>query len=166
MDTKVKIWDVYRDRQCLRTFVGHDKPVRDICFSNDGRRFLSAGYDKYVKLWDTETGQCINRFTNGSIPYCVKFHPDDDRQNTFLAGCSDNKIVQWNTETAEITQEYNQHIGAVNTITFIDDNRRFVSTADDKTIRVWDFDIPVTIKYFAEPYMHSMPCSATHPSSK
>lgn len=68
--------------------------VRDICFSNDGKRFLSAGFDKYIKLWDTETGQCISRFTNKKIPYCVKFNPDDDKQNIFVAGCSDKKIIQ------------------------------------------------------------------------
>lgn len=37
--------------------VGHDKAVRDICFSNDGTEFLSAAYDRYIKLWDTETGK-------------------------------------------------------------------------------------------------------------
>jgi len=56
MDTKVKIWDVYHDRRVLRTYMGHTKGVRDICFNNDGTRFLSAGFDKFVKLWDTETG--------------------------------------------------------------------------------------------------------------
>lgn len=59
MDTTVKLWDVYHDRSCLRTFKGHDKAVRDICFSNDGRTFLTASYDRYVKLWDTETGMCF-----------------------------------------------------------------------------------------------------------
>ena len=54
----------------------------------------------------------------------------------------------------------------MNTITFVDENRRFVTTSDDKTIRAWDFDIPVVIKYIAEPHMHSMPAVTLHPSSK
>ena len=68
--------------------------------------------------------------------------------------------------SSEITQEYDQHLGPVNTITFVDENRRFVTTSDDKTIRAWDFDIPVVIKYIAEPYMHSMPAVTLHPSSE
>ena len=67
--------------------------------------------------------------------------------------------------SGEITQEYDQHLGPVNTITFVDENRRFVTTSDDKTIRAWDFDIPVVIKYIAEPHMHSMPAVTLHPSS-
>lgn len=68
-------------------------------------------------------------------------------------------------DSGEITQEYDQHLGPVNTITFVDENRRFVTTSDDKTIRAWDFDIPVVIKYIAEPFMHSMPAVTLHPSS-
>lgn len=36
--------------------LGHSKAVRDISFNNSGTQFLSAAYDRYVKLWDTETG--------------------------------------------------------------------------------------------------------------
>jgi WD40 repeat protein len=68
--------------------------------------------------------------------------------------------------SGEITQEYDQHLGPVNTITFVDNNRRFVTTSDDKTIRAWDFDIPVVIKYIAEPHMHSMPAVTAHPKCK
>jgi pre-mRNA-processing factor 17 len=67
--------------------------------------------------------------------------------------------------SGDITQEYDQHLGPVNTITFVDENRRFVTTSDDKTIRAWDYDIPVVIKYIAEPHMHSMPAVTLHPSS-
>lgn len=39
--------------------VGHSKAVRDICFNNAGTKFLSAAYDRYLKLWDTETGRLV-----------------------------------------------------------------------------------------------------------
>jgi len=166
MDTKIKLWDIYDHGNCLRKFHGHVKAVKDVTFSNDGRRFLSCAYDRQMKLWDTETGQCIKRFGNGKIPYVVRFHPDEDKQNIFLSGMSDKKIIQYDINSGEITQEYDQHLGPVNTITFVDENRRFVTTSDDKTIRAWDFDIPVVIKYIAEPHMHSMPAVTLHPSNK
>ncbi|KAF8519041.1 pre-mRNA splicing factor [Hysterangium stoloniferum] len=166
MDTKIKLWDVYTSGACLRTFMGHGKAVKDVTFSNDGRKFLSCGYDRQMKLWDTETGQCIKRFSNGKIPYVIRFNPDDDKQNIFLAGMSDKKIIQYDMDSGEIVQEYDQHLGPVNTITFVDENRRFVTTSDDKTIRAWDYDIPVVIKYIAEPHMHSMPAVTLHPSKK
>lgn len=166
MDTKIKLWDVYQEGNCLRTFMGHHKAVKDITFSNDGRKFLSCAYDRQMKLWDTETGQCIKAFSNGKIPYVVRFHPDEDKQHIFLAGMSDKKIIQYDMNTSEIIQEYDQHLGPVNTITFVDENRRFVTTSDDKTIRAWDYDIPVVIKYIAEPHMHSMPAVTLHPNLK
>lgn len=166
MDTKIKLWDIYREGNLLRSFMGHTKAVKDVTFTNDGRKFLSCGYDRQIKLWDTETGQCLKAFSNGKTPYVLRFHPDDDKQHIFLAGMSDKKIIQYDINTGEITQEYDQHLGPVNTITFVDDNRRFVTTSDDKTIRAWEFDIPVVIKYIAEPHMHSMPAVTLHPSNK
>ncbi|XP_023933476.1 pre-mRNA-processing factor 17 [Lingula anatina] len=157
MDCKIKIWEVYNERRCIRTYSGHKQAVRDISFNNDGTHFLSAGYDRYCKLWDTETGQCTSRFTSRKVPYCVKFNPDEDKQHLFVAGTSDKKIVCWDTRSGEIVQEYDRHLGAVNTITFVDQNRRFVTTSDDKSLRVWEWDIPVDFKYIADPSMHSMP---------
>ena len=166
MDCKVKIWEVYNERRCVRTYLGHKQAVRDIIFNNDGKQFLSAGYDRYVKLWDTETGECISRFTNRKVPYCVKFHPEEDKQHLFVAGTADKKIVCWDTRSGEIVQEYDRHLGAVNTITFVDYNRRFCTTSDDKSLRVWEWDIPVDFKYIADPTMHSMPSVTLSPNGK
>ena len=37
-------------------------------------------------------GECLAKFTNKKTPYCVRFNPDEDKQNLFLVGCADKKI--------------------------------------------------------------------------
>lgn len=93
MDCRVKLWEVYKERRCIRTYFGHRQAVKDVGFNNDGTQFLSAAYDRYIKLWDTETGDVVQRFTSKKIPFCVKFHPDQSKQHLFVAGTSDKKII-------------------------------------------------------------------------
>jgi pre-mRNA-processing factor 17 len=166
LDCKVKLWDVLSHRKCVRTYMGHTEGVRDVSFSNDGRKFLSAGFDKNVQLWDTETGQVISTFSNKKIPFCVVFHPDEDKQNQFLVGTSAKKISQYDIDTGKQIQSYDEHIGAINSLTFLDNNRKFVSTSDDKKIFIWEYGLPVVVKHISEPSMHSIPSVAMHPNGK
>ena len=48
-DAKIKIFDVYRDKELLRTYSGHTKSVSDIDFSPAGPPFLSASCDRQMK---------------------------------------------------------------------------------------------------------------------
>ncbi|TDZ17965.1 Pre-mRNA-processing factor 17 [Colletotrichum orbiculare MAFF 240422] len=166
-DSTVKIWDVYHQRELLRTYSGHSKAVSDATFNTDGTRFLSASFDRQIKLWDTETGACLSRFSTGKTPHVVRFNPSAEHAHEFVAGMSDKKIIQWDTRAGnEIVQEYDHHLAAINTITFVDEGRRFMTTSDDKSLRAWDYNIPVPIKYIAEPYMYPMTRAAPHPSGK
>ncbi|MCJ1485286.1 hypothetical protein MMC06_005460 [Schaereria dolodes] len=168
-DSKVKLWDVYHDRSLLRTYSGHTKSITDATFNASGTHFLTGSYDRQMKLWDTEYGKCISRFSTGKIPHVLRFHPSssaDSPSSEFLAGMSDKKIVQFDTRSGALTQEYDHHLGPVNTITFVDADRRFITTSDDKSLRAWEYNIPVPIKFIAEPYMYSMVRAAPHPSGK
>jgi WD40 repeat protein len=66
---------------------------------------------------------------------------------------------------AQLHPPVRRHLGAVNTVSFIDNGARIVSTSDDKSIRVWEWNVPVDTKHIAEPNMHSLPTAALHPSS-
>lgn len=146
--------------------MGHKEAVRDLYFANDGLHFLSASYDKFVHYWDTETGKVIKTFNIRKYPYCVRFNPDDDKQYSFLVASSNKKIGQYDVRSGNRTQQYDEHLGAVNTVTFIDNNRKFVSTSDDKKIFLWEYGIPVVVKHISEPDMHSITATDMGPSRK
>jgi len=96
----------------------------------------------------------------------VRFNPDDDKQYAFLCASQNKKIAQFDVRSGNRTQQYDEHLGAVNTVTFVDGGRKFVSTSDDKKIFLWEFGIPVVIKHISEPEMHSITATALHPSNK
>ncbi|KAK3065228.1 hypothetical protein LTR53_018264, partial [Teratosphaeriaceae sp. CCFEE 6253] len=91
-DGKVKLWDIYHERELLRSYSGHTKSVADVDFSPDGTRFLTASYDRQMKVWDTESGACTGRYSTGATPHVVRWHPSVPSGGEFIAGMHDNKI--------------------------------------------------------------------------
>lgn len=164
-DGRVLLYDVYHERAALRRYDGHARSVNDVAFDGAGARFLTASYDRHIKLWDTETGACLGRYSTGKTPHVVRFQPGGGAHE-FLAGMADKKIVQFDTRSGQLVQEYDHHLAAVNTITFCDAGRRFVTTSDDKSVRAWEYGIPVPIKFIAEPHMFAIVRAAPHPSGK
>jgi pre-mRNA-processing factor 17 len=166
-DNTVRIWDVYHERELLRSFDGHSKAITDLSFNTAGTNFVSASFDRHMKVWDTETGQIVSRHSTGKTPHCVTYNPTSEHGHTFLAGMSDANILCFDTRAGnEPVQEYNHHLAAVNTITFVEDGDTFMSTSDDKSIRCWNWDVPVPIKYIAETWMFPLTRAALHPSGK
>ncbi|KAA6400664.1 MAG: putative Pre-mRNA-processing factor 17 [Streblomastix strix] len=183
-DGIIKIWDVAKKRlKWLRMMdTGTSAPeitneygmagrsnirsgqggVKDIQFNNDGSRFYSAGFDRWLRLWDTETGKCMSRYTTGKMINCVRTYPLDDR--VVLCGMGDKKIVQWDCRQKHITQQYNEHLGPVLTVTFLRGSGQFASTSEDRSIRLWEFGIPVQTKLIAHESMYPIPFVAKHPS--
>eukprot|EP00485_Elphidium_margaritaceum_P013165 CAMPEP_0202694748 /NCGR_PEP_ID=MMETSP1385-20130828/8527_1 /ASSEMBLY_ACC=CAM_ASM_000861 /TAXON_ID=933848 /ORGANISM="Elphidium margaritaceum" /LENGTH=625 /DNA_ID=CAMNT_0049350647 /DNA_START=29 /DNA_END=1906 /DNA_ORIENTATION=+ len=170
-DYTCKLWSVFDDadhdggkRKCLRTFYGHSKGVRNICFNKQGTQFITTSYDGWLKIFDTESGKVRWRGTSGVLPFNAKFYPENESE--FLCGQKNKIAVQWDTRSNRIVQRYDEHLSAVNDILFIDNNRRFVTTSDDKKIFIWDYGTPVVIKHISEPQQHSTPFITLHPNKK
>ncbi|CAD8171248.1 unnamed protein product [Paramecium pentaurelia] len=164
LDHKIKMWDIIGNKQCVRTYYGHQGALRDLNFSNDGRTFLSAGYDKKILVWDTEYGKVTQTINLQHFPYCVRLNPDPAKQHSFLLGSSDKRIKQFDIRSGQQTLVYDEHLQAINTITYFNQNRKFVSSSDDKKLFIWEFGIPVVIKHISDPEMHAVTATAVNPS--
>ncbi|KAJ1610562.1 transducin/WD-40 repeat-like protein [Cryptosporidium canis] len=161
LDSQIKIWNI--NNKCMYIYHGHKNAVRDIQFSNKQRNcknFYSCGYDKQTLFWDAEYGKIIWKYSNDKTPYCVSAHPTDE--HSIIVGYSNKKAIQYDTRSNDIVQEYNEHQGAVNTVVFCEDGKRFVTTSDDKKMFVWDYGIPIVVKHIANPLMQSMPYVSLH----
>ncbi|KAG7662783.1 uncharacterized protein J8A68_003706 [[Candida] subhashii] len=162
-DGQIKLWSLYRKRELLRIYSGHSSAVKDVKFNSKGDEFLSAGYDRFIHLWNTETGQIKKTIQLNSIPNVVKFNPNNE--NEFIVGLSNHKIEHYDLSSITYQtpiQVYDHHQGAINSLTILG-NDKFMSTADDKTVRVWEWQINIPIKTISDPSLHSMPSAAVFP---
>ena len=65
-----------------------------------------------------------------------------------------------------MTLSYDEHLAAVNTVTFIQNNKYFISTSDDKKIFYWEYGVPVVIKHVLEPDQQAITSACNHPNDK
>lgn len=78
-------------------YKAHEKGVKSFSFSHDSLNFISCGYDKRLLLWDVETGGIANSYKIQKIPFCVKMTQNQLNPFTFLAGCENGNVLQFDT---------------------------------------------------------------------
>lgn len=96
------------------TLAGHGGRVYSVSFNQEGL-LASGSYDKTIKLWNFDAGECIRTF-NGhkSFVLCVNF----DRKGLLASGSEDKTIKLWNATTGECIRTLTGHDGVVFSVSF------------------------------------------------
>ena len=161
-DGRARLWDVEGDRQCIRSYLGHSKPIKDIQFGTDGHTFLTLSYDRYLKVWDTETGKKLSHYLYRPAVMFTAMYP---RENIVMAGTNDRKILEWDTRQpgSRPVMSYEGHMGPVTRIIKVDDRFQFVSACEDTSMAIWEHGISSPRKIFQEPEMPAATAMAINP---
>ena len=85
MSGQLDVWDV-QCRHKRYTLIGHETPILSIKFSPDGKRIVSGGRDRTVRLWDVETGEEIS-----TLPMLPLLNADIYKGNT----CEIQSYLKW-----------------------------------------------------------------------
>jgi WD40 repeat protein/serine/threonine protein kinase len=138
----LQVWDA-KTGDAIGTLGSHDREIRAVVFSRDGKHLASASPDGQVKLWDAtrlaENQQ--GRLTlHARVPRPssnVAFSPDGRRLAT---GGERDTIKIWDVETGQELQTLWGHSGEVYTVAFSPDpdGRWIASGGEDSSVKVWD----------------------------
>jgi WD40 repeat protein len=76
---------------------GHVGPVQSVVFHPTAHLMATAGGDNDVKLWDTDSHQCLATLIGHTKEVtCVAFHPT---QPVLISGSADKMLIVWDTTT-------------------------------------------------------------------
>ncbi len=116
-------------------FVGHEGRVEALAFSEDGRWLASAGTDRTLRIWQTDTLQQAFRF------------PHEHEQVTSLLLSADGMLLGatfndgeseiWERATGRRRARFTPHKMA-HEIAFLHRSPRFITRSGDGTIKAWD----------------------------
>jgi len=94
----VKIWEM-PSGNLLRTINAHNEIVQSVSWAEDNKTIVTGSLDKYVKLWNSDTGENLMSMDAGSDIWGVDLTSSGDH---ILIGCADGSVKMLSETKAAI----------------------------------------------------------------
>ena len=136
-DKDIKLWEVDSGRE-LRTLRDHIDAVFSLAFTPDGNRLVSGSADRSVKIWNPATGERLYTLSDPIEGInSIAIHPS----GTYVtAGGYDRTIRVWELgdDSGKLLNVLIAHQSPILQIAYSPDGGKIVTTAADRTIKVFD----------------------------
>ncbi|KAJ1917899.1 peroxisomal targeting signal 2 receptor [Mycoemilia scoparia] len=143
-DGSIALWDITIPDYPVKKWREHSREIMGIEWNYVSKdTFLSASWDRTIKLWRPDAPQSLMTFAGHSgCVYTAAWCP---HQNTTFASCSEDRTIKiWSLNNPQSPVGTIQ--GHSNQVLSLDWNKyipnQIATTSSDKTIKVWDIRNP------------------------
>jgi WD40 repeat protein len=93
----------------------HNSYVVGIVFTTDSRRLISGSFDKYIKIWDIDSGECLESWQSSADIYGIALSGDGK-----ILACNgeDGSILLWDLATKQLLKKFIGHTAQVRDVAF------------------------------------------------
>ncbi|WP_437511960.1 nSTAND1 domain-containing NTPase [Sorangium sp. So ce1099] len=121
-----------------RAVLSHPDAVLFASYSPDGRRIVTASWDKTARVWNADgTGEPLVLRGHEDLVYSAAFSPDGKR---IVTGSYDRTARVWSANGTGEPLVLRGHEDRVYSAVFSPDGKRIVTASWDRTARVWSAD--------------------------
>ncbi|WP_437669910.1 nSTAND1 domain-containing NTPase [Sorangium sp. So ce131] len=121
-----------------REVFSHPTTVFDAAYSPDGKRIVTASWDKTARVWNADgTGEPLILRGHESYVFSAAFSPDGKR---IVTASFDTTARVWNADGTGEPLILRGHESHVFSAAFSPDGKRIVTASFDTTARVWNAD--------------------------
>ena len=127
----------YRDteeRVANEIYQGHSDAIISVACMECGTMFVSGSMDNTARLWEVDSGSCLQIFTGHSAGVSSVAAVDEV---TLLTGSIDTTIKLWDALRGTCLRTYWGHTSIVTGVSVTDDDTTFVTSSVDRTINIW-----------------------------
>lgn len=145
-DHTVGLWDVRSPTRIVehgaanQRLYRHTLPVRHMASDPSGRTLATCGADKFILLWDVQSGQTRPLLADHNVPIMYAAFSADGR---LVAGRDlDDTIHVCDVRSGQRVDFYRAHQGWAKVVVFSPDGKTLIAGGADSALYVWDVSTP------------------------
>ncbi len=115
----------------------HKSSVFSVKYNSDGKYCMTAGADRIVRLFNTQTSSLVHSFSGTHNKDIFDIAITEDNKNFVTCG-GDRNFWMWDVSKAQTCRKFWGHMQKINCLEIHSNQSVLFSGSDDNFMKVWD----------------------------